>query len=438
MQRGTAARMAGGLMALFVLPVAAGGSVTPPPTFAMVATTVDTSGGIAHAASAPVCLPHDGNPAATLQQAFATGNTASLGALSGFDEPTIYPLGDGRQLWLVHDAYLDLDHSGGPYQDQTYVHNVAMEVTTDAADVCVSLRFQWRPDGLTPVDFETGPTDDPEHHYKTMVRWWWALGGGIDADGTLTVLWAEMEEDHGGRTERRPQDGITRHPVAVWRAVYDPVTLDRLAFEPAADPGIAPLYGVGVVDDPAAGFTYLFGNAMERDLTRSGGYEAGPHPGTRTYLARVPLGQYTSAPEYWDGGGWSTDRTKAAAVHEGGWAEWMLQPRLIDGQWVSITKVDAFWSAHVVVQTADHPQGPWAIALDIPFAVPTLGLDPTSPGGIGTLQATYSPVIVPDWSRADRLTVVMSQNGWNWPQVCDKAAVIPYYWPAVVPVDLDQ
>jgi len=32
----------------------------------------------------------------------------------------------------------------------------------------------------------------------------------------------------------------------------------------------------------------------------------------------------------------------------------------------------------------------------------------------------------------------MSQNGWNWPQVCDKAAVIPYYWPAVVPVDLDQ
>ena len=56
------------------------------------------------------------------------------------------------------DAYLDLDHSGGPYQDQTYVHNVAMEVTTDAADVCVSLRFQWRPDGLTPVDSATSPS----------------------------------------------------------------------------------------------------------------------------------------------------------------------------------------------------------------------------------------------------------------------------------------
>lgn len=123
----------------------------------MVATTV-TPAVASRTASAPVCLPHDGNPAATLQQAFATGNTASLGALSGFDEPTIYPLGDGRQLWLVHDAYLDLDHSGGPYQDQTYVHNVAMEVTTDAADVCVSLRFQWRPDGLTPVDSATSPS----------------------------------------------------------------------------------------------------------------------------------------------------------------------------------------------------------------------------------------------------------------------------------------
>lgn len=68
--------------------------------------------------------------------------------------------------------------------------------------------------------------------------------------------------------------------------------------------------------------------------------------------------------------------------------------------------------------------------------VPRLGLDPNSLMGEGSLQSSYSPIIVADWSTADSLAVVMSQNGYDWKEVCVTAEAIPYYWPSVLQIDL--
>ncbi|HAP76556.1 MAG TPA: hypothetical protein DCR14_10775 [Acidimicrobiaceae bacterium] len=387
-------------------------------------------------AATPRCVAHRGRPAATLDRLFANGHRQQLGVLGGFDEPTVYTLGPGRQVWMLHDAYLDLDRSGTTYPEQSYLHNLALLVETGLQQLCVTPLYQRSANGSEPIDFEPGPLDSADHRRRTMHRWYWALGGGLDADGNLTVLWAEMVEDRGPIDQRGPLDGITRHPERVWRAVYDPTTLARLSFTPAADPAILPMYGTAVVDDPVAGFTYLFGNSLDRNLTRSGGYQAGPHPGTFTYLARVPLGRYESPPQYWTGDGWGNERAAAQPIHHDGWVEWLMQPRLIDGRWVSITKVDAWWSPRWVVQVADDPTGPWTIATEELLHVPSLGRNTTSPLPDAMRQATYTPVIVDSWSSADRLTVVMSQNGWDWHAVCMAAHTEPFYWPEILAIDL--
>ncbi len=381
----------------------------------------------------PTCV--DGVGPAVLDAAFGLGHTRSLGELGGFDEPTTYTLPDGRELWLVHDAFLDLDGLGGAYFDQAYMQNLAVLIDdTNGTQTCVSSLFQRGADGV-PAGFELGP-DDPAHRHETMHRWYWALGGGLDADGHLAVFWQEVVEDRSRDSVRTPQDGIVRHSVGVWLGTYDPVTLERLSFAPAADPGAEPMYGAAVADDAAGGWTYLFGNTLNRDLTLDDGYANGPHSATVNTLARVPLGQYAAAPEYWDGAGWSPRREAAASIHTAGWTEWMMQPILIDGRWVSVTKSDGWWGEELVVQTADQPQGPWRTVYTNPRYMPRLGPDPESAFGMGVLQSSYSPVIVPEWSTSTSLAVVISQNGWNWRQVCLTADAVPYYWPSILQLDV--
>jgi hypothetical protein len=60
-------------------------------------------------------------------------------------------------------------------------------------------------------------------------------------------------------------------------------------------------------------YTYLFGNTFEQNLAREGGFRNGPHSGTEMYLARVPRGQFGSAPEYRAGSEWTTDPGRGAA-----------------------------------------------------------------------------------------------------------------------------
>ena len=380
-----------------------------------------------------VCL--DGVGPAALDEAFGNGHLDALGDLSGFDEPTTYVLPDGRKLWLVHDAFLDLRGVDKPYFDQSYLQNLAILIDDrGGTETCVSTVF--RRDGSgEPLGFEIGP-EDPAHRHETSRRWYWALGGGIDADGNLAVFWQEVIEDRSHDDVRGPHDGINRHSVGVWLSTYDPASLERLTFEPAPDPDATPMYGAAVADDVASGWTYLFGNTLNRDLTLEGGFDNGPHSSTINTVARVPLGRFGEAPEYWNGSGWSTQRSDAASIHTAGWAEWMMQPRLIDGQWTSVTKGDAWWGDELVVQTAEDPWGPWTTVYREPVYVPRLGRDPASPMGQGLLQTSYSPVIVPEWSTSTTLAVVMSQNGWDWKNVCETADRVPYYWPSVLQLDL--
>jgi hypothetical protein len=310
-----------------------------------------------HVQSPEVCL--DGVGPAVLDEAFGRGHQRSLGVLGGFDEPIEFALPDGRQLWLLHDAFLDPELKGGPYWDRVYAQNLGMIIdATDGAHTCVSTLYIADDDGI-PIAFEIGPPAPSPHSHQTSRVWYWALGGGIDSDGNLSVLWQEMIEDRSHDDVRGPQDGIVRHSLGVWLGVYDATTLDRLSFEPAPDPNPEPMYGAAVVDDPQAGFTYLFGNTLNRDLTLVGGYENGPHSATVNTLARVPLGDYHAIPQYCDGNGWVDDRNAAAAINRGGWVEWMMQPRLIDGRWLSVTKVDGWWQSGLVVQSAEQPWGPW-------------------------------------------------------------------------------
>ena len=75
---------------------------------------------------------------------------------------------------------------------------------------------------------------------------------------------------------------------------------------------------------------------MGLQLTRGGEY------GLRAmmYLARVPRGALTAAPEYWTPDGWTGAAGAARPFLQRHWAEFPLQPRYVDGQWVGVAAVN--------------------------------------------------------------------------------------------------
>ena len=312
------------------------GHTTVSPTFGSVEARRTDGAAHGYVATDVGCV--DDVEAATLAHLFGD----PIGPIVSFDDARVYELGRDRWLWLVQDAFLTYSptHAKAGLEDTTYVNNVAMLQT----ETCFTIYHRGTRE--TPSEFEPGNLVDSND------RWFWPLGGEVHGD-RLYVFWSEMQEDgpvpHG--------DGLFRHPVHTWLASYDPETLERREFDPAPDPGVFPQYGSAVVSD--AEHTYLFGNSNLLNLTLEGGFYNGPHSATRMYLARVAKGQFDSRPEYRTADGWSPDPAVAVPISERFWTENSMQPRIVDGQWVAVTKKDGFWGDDVVIDVAEDPWGPW-------------------------------------------------------------------------------
>ena len=231
-----------------------------------------------------------------------------VGTIKGFDEPRTYPLGDGRTLWVLQDAFTDETGSARSFAHMGYANSM---VLIQDGTCFTSLRRGTLDEAIA---FEIGTGDITFDHY------FWPAGGTV-ANGVLQMFWMEMVRDD---MELGPLDGIALHPVATWLATYDVATMQRLSFAPAPDPGVSPVYGYHVAD--SGGWSYLFGNSFVQNLALEGGAANGPHSATREYLARVPQGHLDAVPTYWDGGGWSTDPGAAVAISSRNWIENLMLP----------------------------------------------------------------------------------------------------------------
>ena len=340
--------------------------------------------GAGHVATDVACAP--GMSAGALDSVFRE----RLGPLIGFDYQHVYPLGDGRFLWLVQDAFIDHPGRATGLGEAGFVHNAAIV----QSGTCFTLLH--RGTAEAPASFEPGTGDD------RLVKWFWPLGGELDGD-VLHVFWAEQHK----RPDPEPGDGLGWDPVRTWLATYDADSLARLDFQPAPNAGTSPIYGYAVASDDA--HSYLFGNSFDQNLADDGGFFAGPFSGRLMYLARVPRGQLGASPEYWTGTGWSSSTKAARPFSDRFTPENPMQPRFIDGQWVSATKARGYWGEELVIEVASDPWGPWTTVVRRPM-VPRDG-DPA--------MNTYHAHLMP-WRDGGSLVVSVSQNARNmladaWP-----------------------
>ena len=231
-----------------------------------------------------------------------------------------------------------------------------------------------------------------------MLRFFWPLGGEIGAGGKLYVFWARMQQDPVPGF----LNGIRRHPVETWIGVYDPETFERLQFRRAPNSGVQPQYGFAVQSQGR--YSYLFGNSNQLNLEYEGGYDNGPFTATRSYLGRVARGRFLDEPEYYTGTGWSPHPADARPISARYYTENAMQPRLVDGEWVSVTKKNGFLSNLFVIDVADHPWGPWR----------TVSQRRVRPE-YGSVQVTYQPILLPWRDPRGDLIVMVSQNAADWP-----------------------
>ena len=115
----------------------------------------------------------------------------------------------------------------------------------------------------------------------------WAARSPTAACGCSGPRWSRT------RTTRTRPTGSAGTPTRCTSPPTTRRTLARLAFYPAPDPGVTPIYGYAVASN--ATHTYLFGNTFEQNMVREGGFWSGRHSATRMYLARVPRGMLSGA-----------------------------------------------------------------------------------------------------------------------------------------------
>ncbi len=350
----------------------------PPPPWAASVTT--TAGG--HIRTDVGCAGGTGSQ--SLDAFFAQ----RIGPVMGMDYQHVVSLGNGRYAWFFQDTFIDPGGSASTLRQSHFAHNAVL--VQDGA--CFSLLH--RGTAANPAAFEQGNGDDP------LKKWFWPMGGET-FNGVLTMFWAEMVKDP---YTPGPGDGLGWHPARTWLATYDARTLQRLSFAKAPNSGTSPIYGYAVASD--AEFTYLFGNTFEQNLVREGGFFGQRHSGTRMYLARVPRGRFGSAPEYRTADGWSASAADAQPFAQRFWVEYPMQPRFIDGQWVSAAKVDGYWGEQLIVEVANQPWGPWTVTEQ-------RGL---SPRGGDPKMNTYHAHLLPWRSGNGNLVIALSQNARNMPR----------------------
>ncbi len=350
-------------------------TIAPPP---WAASTYVTEGG--HVSTDVGCAANDGVQA--LDQFFAQ----RVGPVTGWDYQHVYPLGGDRYLWLFQDAFMDHTGTVSSLAQSRFVHNAAM--IQDGT----CFRLLHRGTTNKPQPFEIG-----DGRSETRKTWWWPMGGEL-VGGELFVFWVEMVKDP---YDPSPPDGLGWHPVRTWLASYDAQTMERRSFAPAPDDSATPIYGYAVSSDET--HTYLFGNTFEQNLVREGGFWSGNHSATAVWLARVPRGLVWAEPEYRTADGWSFDRAAAVPVVDRFYVENPMQPRYLDGQWVSATAVDGYWGDQIAIDVAEQPWGPWY----------TVHYTPLYPRGRDPKMNTYHAHLLPWRDGYGSVLVSVSNNARN-------------------------
>ncbi len=322
-----------------------------------------------------------GVAAAELESFFA----GRVGPIIGHDSPRVYPLGDGRFLWLLQDSFVDYAGTAVNLADSDYTHSTALIQQGSCFTMFQRGTRSWA------WSFEPGEGE-------FFQRFFWPVGGAVDG-ARIRVFWTEIHRDSG---PRGPLDGVGWHPVATWLGTYDIKTLQRLDFRLAPNPGVSPVYGFGVTSDGS--YSYLFGNSFQQNLALEGGYANGPHSATKMWLARVPDGRLDLAPEYRTATGWSTDQGEAHPISSRYWTENAMMPELINGRWVSTTKIDGYVGSHIAIDVADDPWGPWTTVKTIPAEV----------RGDPAMMVTYHAIPMPWLDPGGGLIVSLSQNHVDW------------------------
>ena len=308
-----------------------------------------------------------------------------IGPVLGWDYQHVTWLGGDRSLWVFQDTFVDHSGTAATLGRANFVHNAAL------IEEAGCFRLLHGGTAAKPTAFEPGTGT------ATLTTWFWPMGSEVHGD-ELRIVWAEMVKD---AADPRPPDGLGWHPTRTWIGTYDVTTFARRNFLPAPDAGVAPIYGYAMVSDDA--FTYLFGNSFEQNLSREGGYWKGPHSATRMYLARVPVGRVFDPPEYRTADGWSPVASDASPILSRHWAEFPMQPRLLDGQWVAVTAVDGYWDDRYSVDVALDPWGPWT----------TVESRSLAPRGGDPKMNTYHAHLVPWRDSEGELIVTVSNNARN-------------------------
>jgi hypothetical protein len=340
-----------------------------------------------HVARADVVISTEcttGSDTATLNRLISN----QLADLAGFDTIRVIPLPDGRFVWTVQDAFIaQPDTRAGSLRVPTgFAHNAL--IVQDGS--C----FTTLHGAITPGD----PCSVADASYvgadltETCSHWFWPLSGWMDDHGRLAVFYVEMANELGSGAT----DGA--HPLSVWIARFDAATLEPLSFAPAPASAGNVVYGAAVESDPS--FSYLFGWSYDQfnlpDPTSP--------PPSQMFVARVPLGRFDQLPQYWNGSAWVANRAAAvpiSATPNG--ASNPMQPRLIDGKWMSVVKV-ADWSGSAVrIDVAPAAQGPWTTVQTA--TVPSRTVDGRT--------NTYAAHLMPWRSSSGNLVVALSNNAWK-------------------------
>ncbi len=346
----------------------------------------------------------DGLAAVDLDAFFA----GRIGPLVGWDNPHVIELGPNRWLWLIQDSYLDHEGDARTLWDTgLQLQNVALVQTGP----CFTLLHRGTPEERLNFEIGDGHVD--------FSRFLWPLGGEVDGD-VVRVFWAEMVPSV---PEPPVGQGIIRHPVSTWLAEYDLTTLERRSFAPAPNSGVDPTWGFAVASDDD--HSYLFGNSNQFNLMREGGLANGPHSATLMHLARVPRGRLDLVPEYWDGTGWAADSGASAPISDRFWTENTMQPRFLDGRWISVVKRDGFYGSEVWLEVAHDPWGPW-IAVDA---------REYRPRAAAVEKNSYQPIVLPWSSIESGVEIVISENAADWSEAkadpdLYRPAVYEIAWPA--------
>ncbi len=322
--------------------------------------------------------------ASQLNAAFAGPGLGAVNGAEGFgggDYPHAFALPDGRVLWLFQDMYFSNDNNlNAPLNNAAHNAGLIQEGS------CFTVLGSQGRDVIGDIE-----TIDSR-------RWFWPLDGEIGFDGNLWIFVAEMSNASGNGA------AAGALPVRTWLAILDPVTLRQLYFAPAPDSGASKaLYGWSIVSNDQ--WSYLYGYCYRQfanNVNGPGQFDATCMP--HASVARVPLGHFDAAPQYWNGSAWVDDATKAVAVSSRGAAN-PMSVQWFGDVFVSVTKLDDWWGTQITVDRAKDPQGPWTTVQS--FSVLA---DRKCSSGCGN----YGAFLLPWLNSAGKMTIALS-NGGDYP-----------------------